>query len=118
MRCHGEMRPHLPRQGTPFDPNDGLFAAHVMASDLRVVTRNERELTHPRNFRVNDWLTDPESGPLRGSVALESHSDVAKCSFTDVQIQRSSQSEPRRLAMQNHDTLLLPRSRPFIVLIT
>lgn len=54
--CYGKIRVDLEKRGTPIGPNDLLIAAHGLASDLTVVTGNEKEFRRVRNLRVENWL--------------------------------------------------------------
>jgi tRNA(fMet)-specific endonuclease VapC len=54
-RRYAELRDHLERAGTPIGPNDMLIAAHALARDLTVVTRNLGEFSRVAGLRVEDW---------------------------------------------------------------
>jgi tRNA(fMet)-specific endonuclease VapC len=54
-RCYAEIRHQLATAGVPIGPNDLLIAAHAMAVDLTVVTRNVREFSRVTALRVEDW---------------------------------------------------------------
>ena len=51
-RHYGNLRHHLTRHGIPIGPNDQLIAAHAPASDLSLVTANEREFNRVPSLRV------------------------------------------------------------------
>jgi tRNA(fMet)-specific endonuclease VapC len=55
-RRYGELRHYLARQGTPIGPNDMVIAAHVLATDLTLVTANTREFARVPSVRVENWL--------------------------------------------------------------
>lgn len=57
-RRYAELRNHLSRQGTLIGPNDLLIAAHVLATDLMLVTANSREFEHVPSLRVENWLLE------------------------------------------------------------
>ncbi|NOX52287.1 MAG: type II toxin-antitoxin system VapC family toxin [Gammaproteobacteria bacterium] len=54
---YGRIRAELEKQGTPIDPNDLLIAAHGLASELTLVTGNEKEFRRVRELNVENWLT-------------------------------------------------------------
>ena len=54
---YGRIRVALEEQGNPIGPNDLLIAAHGIASDLIVITGNEREFLRVKNLRVENWLS-------------------------------------------------------------
>ena len=54
---YGRIRVALEKQGTPIGPNDLLIAAHGLASDLTVVTGNEKEFRRVQGLNVENWLT-------------------------------------------------------------
>lgn len=53
---YGIIRVDLEKQGTPIGPNDLLIAAHAMASNLTVVTGNEKEFRRVPKLQVENWL--------------------------------------------------------------
>jgi tRNA(fMet)-specific endonuclease VapC len=53
---YGQIRLALEKQGTPIGPNDLLIAAHGLASDLTVVTGNEKEFRRVPGLNVENWL--------------------------------------------------------------
>ena len=53
---YGVIRVGLERIGQPIGANDLLIAAHAMASDLTLVTDNEREFLRIDHLRVENWL--------------------------------------------------------------
>lgn len=53
---YGRIRVELEKHGTPIGPNDLLIAAHGLASDLTVVTGNEKEFRRVRGLSVENWL--------------------------------------------------------------
>ena len=54
---YGQIRVELEKLGTPIGPNDLIIAAHGLASDLTVVTGNEKEFRRVQGLRVENWLT-------------------------------------------------------------
>jgi tRNA(fMet)-specific endonuclease VapC len=54
-RHYADIRDQLTRRGTPVGPNDLLIAAHALACDLTVVTRNTREFSRVPSLPVEDW---------------------------------------------------------------
>jgi len=54
---YGQIRVELEKQGTPIGPNDLLIAAHGLASNLTVVTGNEKEFRRVQGLNVENWLT-------------------------------------------------------------
>lgn len=57
---YGEVRNQLEKQGTPIGGNDLLIAAHALALDLCVVTRNVREFERVAALKVENWLAPTE----------------------------------------------------------
>jgi tRNA(fMet)-specific endonuclease VapC len=53
---YGVIRADLERSGQPIGANDLLIAAHALASDLTLVTDNEREFSRIDKLRVENWL--------------------------------------------------------------
>ncbi len=53
---YGRIRVALEKLGTPIGPNDLLIAAHGLATDLTVVTGNEKEFRRVSNLRVENWI--------------------------------------------------------------
>ncbi|MEQ8857912.1 MAG: PIN domain-containing protein [Pseudomonadales bacterium] len=49
------IRHDLTRRGALIGPNDLLIAAHALALDLTLVTRNQREFGRVRGLRVEVW---------------------------------------------------------------
>ena len=54
---YGQIRVELERQGTPIGPNELVIAAHGLASNLTVVTGNEKEFRRVQGLTVENWLT-------------------------------------------------------------
>ncbi len=54
---YGRIRVELEKQGTPIGPNDLLIAAHGLASELTLVTGNEKEFRRVHGLNVENWLT-------------------------------------------------------------
>jgi tRNA(fMet)-specific endonuclease VapC len=54
---YGEIRADLERRGQPIGANDTWIAAHALASNLALVTNNEREFQRVAGLRVENWLT-------------------------------------------------------------
>jgi len=52
---YGRIRVALEKQGTPIGPNDLLIAAHGLASELTVVTGNEKEFRRVQGLNVENW---------------------------------------------------------------
>jgi len=52
---YGALRAQLEREGRPIGGNDLLIASIAVASDLTVVTRNEREFRRVPGLRVELW---------------------------------------------------------------
>ncbi|MEQ8857900.1 MAG: PIN domain-containing protein [Pseudomonadales bacterium] len=52
---YARIRHDLTRRGTLIGPNDLLIAAHALALDLTLVTRNQREFGRIRGLRVEAW---------------------------------------------------------------
>ena len=52
---YGRIRVELEKQGTPIGPNDLLIAAHGFASELTVVTGNEKEFRRVQGLSVENW---------------------------------------------------------------
>ena len=55
-RYYGRIRNTLEQQGKPIGPNDLLIAAHGLASDLTVVSGNDREFRRVKRLKVENWL--------------------------------------------------------------
>ncbi len=55
---YAEIRHHLAQQGTPVGPNDLLIAAHVLATDLTLVTANVREFERVPSLRIENWILE------------------------------------------------------------
>ncbi len=53
---YGRIRVALEKQGTPIGPNDLLIAAHGLASDLTIITGNEKEFRRVQDLKVQNWL--------------------------------------------------------------
>ena len=54
-RAYGEVRAVLAEKGAPIGPNDLWIAAHALASDLILVTNNEREFKRVKDLKVENW---------------------------------------------------------------
>jgi tRNA(fMet)-specific endonuclease VapC len=54
-RCFGDVKADLERRGERVDDFDIAIAAHAMAHDAAVVTRNTRHFVRIRSLRVEDW---------------------------------------------------------------
>jgi tRNA(fMet)-specific endonuclease VapC len=52
---YGTIRAHLEAQGEMIGNNDLWIAAHALASNLILVTNNEREFRRVRGLRVQNW---------------------------------------------------------------
>jgi tRNA(fMet)-specific endonuclease VapC len=52
---YGLLRAQLRREGRPIGANDMMIAAIALASDLTLVTRNEREYAAIAGLRVTTW---------------------------------------------------------------
>jgi tRNA(fMet)-specific endonuclease VapC len=55
---YGNARAALDAAGTPIGGNDLLIAAQALASDMVVVTNNEREFERVGGLKVENWLED------------------------------------------------------------
>lgn len=55
---YARIRHDLTRRGALIGPNDLLIAAHALALDLTLVTRNRREFGRVGGLRVENWLDD------------------------------------------------------------
>ena len=53
---YGRIRLELERQGTPIGPNDLVIAAHASASNLVLITNNEREFRRVSSITVESWI--------------------------------------------------------------
>jgi tRNA(fMet)-specific endonuclease VapC len=53
--ARGELRATLERKGVPIGPLDTQVAAHALATDLTLVTNNEREFKRVPGLRVENW---------------------------------------------------------------
>ena len=54
-RSFGELKADLKRRGERVDDFDLAIAAHAIAHDATVVTRNARHFVRIRSIRVEDW---------------------------------------------------------------
>jgi tRNA(fMet)-specific endonuclease VapC len=54
-RCFGDLKADLERRGQRVDDFDLAIAAHAVALDAAVVTRNTRHFARVRSLRVEDW---------------------------------------------------------------
>jgi tRNA(fMet)-specific endonuclease VapC len=54
-RAFGDLRAELERRGERVDDFDLAIAAHAIAHDAAVVTRNIRHFVRIRSLRVEDW---------------------------------------------------------------
>ncbi len=54
-RTYGLIRPELERKGQKIGDLDTLIAAHAVALDAVLVTRNTREFSRVENLRIDDW---------------------------------------------------------------
>ena len=54
-RCFGDLKADLERRGERVDDFDLAIAAHAIAHDAAVVTRNTRHFIRIRSLRVEDW---------------------------------------------------------------
>jgi len=52
---YGQIRNELERQGKRIGPNDLWIAAHALASDLILVTNNEREFRRIDGLKIENW---------------------------------------------------------------
>ena len=55
-RHYGKLRSDLERQGKPIGANDYWIAAHALAEDAVLVTRNMREFERVTGLRLENWL--------------------------------------------------------------
>lgn len=53
---YGHIRVELEKKGTTIGPNDLLIAAHGLASNLTVVTGNEKEFKRVPELKVENWF--------------------------------------------------------------
>ena len=54
-RCFGDLKAELEHQGERVDDFDVAIAAHAVAHNAAVVTRNARHFVRFRSLRVEDW---------------------------------------------------------------
>jgi tRNA(fMet)-specific endonuclease VapC len=54
-RCFGDVKADLERRGESVDDFDVAIAAHAIAHEAAVVTRNTRHFVRIRSLRVEDW---------------------------------------------------------------
>jgi len=54
-RCFGDLKADLERRGERVDDFDLVIAAHGVAHDAAIVTRNTRHFVRIRSLRVEDW---------------------------------------------------------------
>lgn len=52
---YGRIRNELERQGKRIGPNDLWIASHALASDLTLVTNNEREFRCIHGLKIENW---------------------------------------------------------------
>lgn len=55
-QAYGELRATLESWGEVIGPNDMLIAAHALALDKVIVTRNQQEFCRIPGLRVENWL--------------------------------------------------------------
>jgi tRNA(fMet)-specific endonuclease VapC len=53
---YADLRADLERRGQPIGGNDMFIAAHALATDSILVTRNVREFTRVKGLRIENWL--------------------------------------------------------------
>lgn len=53
---YGRVRLELQRAGTPIGANDLWIAAHALATDLTLVTNNEREFARIGALKMENWV--------------------------------------------------------------
>ncbi len=53
---YGDIRADLERNGTPIGPLDTLIAAHAVALEATVVTKNERAFRRVPGLRLANWM--------------------------------------------------------------
>lgn len=53
---YGLVRARLKKKGRPIGSLDALIAAHALALDVVLVTRNTKELARVEGLRLEDWL--------------------------------------------------------------
>jgi len=58
-REYGLIRAYLERTGEIIGSNDLWIAAHAIASDLTLVTANEREFRRVRGLKLQNWSKPP-----------------------------------------------------------
>lgn len=56
-RRYGRLRAHLRSIGRPIGPNDLWIAAHALARDVPLVTRNLSEFRRVPDLSVETWMT-------------------------------------------------------------
>jgi len=54
--AYGAIKRTLNTQGTPIGDFGALIAAHVVAEQLTLVTRNVRHFVHVPDLKHEDWL--------------------------------------------------------------
>jgi tRNA(fMet)-specific endonuclease VapC len=54
-QAYGSIRSALERQGGIIGPNDLWIAAHALASDITLVTNNEREFRRVKGVKIENW---------------------------------------------------------------
>ena len=52
---YGELRTALATKGAAIGPNDLWIAAHALASDLILITNNEREFRRVKDLKIENW---------------------------------------------------------------
>ncbi len=55
--AYGEVRSELETKGTMIGNNDLWIAAHALASELILVTNNEKEFRRVRGLKIQNWTT-------------------------------------------------------------
>lgn len=53
---YGEIKALLKRQGTPIGEMDTQIAAHALAEDLTLITRNTRQFERIPGLKLEDWM--------------------------------------------------------------
>jgi tRNA(fMet)-specific endonuclease VapC len=53
---YGRVRAHLAARGRPIGPNDLFIAAHALAIDATLITRNTDEFSRVPGLRIENWL--------------------------------------------------------------
>ena len=55
-QCHGDIRFHLEKQGTPIGALDMLIAAHALSLSCTLVTNNEKEFIRVPSLKIANWV--------------------------------------------------------------